>query len=130
MRYLLIFFLLFSLSFGCNGNQGRQPVQTVTIPQPGTAQPFDVVIYNGSQYPIVPDVAIYPGGIGLPVNPGQVLVIPPGTTLDFPIGFLPSQIVATAFSYGVPPLYQFPIQVFNLGTDFGFQSTSVTVSFY
>jgi hypothetical protein len=117
VRFLLAAALSVALLGGCNGNHGMQAAYPVNIPSAGNVQPFDIFIYNGTQWPLYLNYQ------------GQGWVIPIGTTVDIPVGYLPSGVTVDVYTYATPS-YHYPTQTKTLGVDYAPTANSVTFSFY
>jgi hypothetical protein len=94
-----------------------QAAYQVTIPSAGNVQPFDVLIYNGTQWPLYLNYQ------------GQGWVIPIGSTLGVPVGYLPSSVAVDVYTYATPS-YHYPTQTKTLGVDYAYTANSVSFSFY
>ena len=106
---------------GCNGNVGTQRGHLQPVIPAGNVQPFYAVIYNGSQFPIMVGTVILN-------NQAYTAVVPQGTSVTVPIGFLPSSMSVQAATYSTP-VYYFPWQTQYLYVDYFWNTTSILFTF-
>lgn len=108
--------LLLSLLLGCGGSTPAP--YSKPYPQPGNVQPFDVVIYNGTQWEIQGAYHVSPSGSY------NVDIVPKGKSITYHVNWLPT-FVRVKMCTTATPTYCYPDQVKVLGVDYSRWATKI-----